>query len=130
MRFFYRILVFLLLMGCQWNNNSELIAPELMQDVLREMHLADAYVETLASPLGVRNETRDEIYDIILRNRNLSRTRFYESYDYYLTHPEELNEIYQSLINDLDSLMRKGELERFNPSKKLPGRPDTTLPTH
>ena len=130
MKFVYLILLLLILVSCQWNSEREILEPEVMKEVLKEMHLADSYVETLTSPLGVRSETRDEIYDIILRNNGLDRSRFYESYEYYLTHAEELNEIYQSLIDDLDSLMRNDELKKYRPDRDLLSPPDTTPPTN
>lgn len=90
--------------GCQ-QLESEYISEEKMLDVLRELHLADVLAEANGGSLGWRHAIRNEHYDEILDNFELSRPEFYRSYMYYINRPEIMDSIYVRMVQDIETRM-------------------------
>ncbi|MEL6673804.1 MAG: DUF4296 domain-containing protein [Bacteroidota bacterium] len=98
-----------------------------MQEILRELHLADAWVELRSGSVGVRNRARAEVYDTILANFGHNRTTFYEDYQYYLQRPALLDTIYERLIQELDDKIAD-KYKDMQDGKGRPNIPRTTSP--
>lgn len=96
--------------GCGPDRPEGILSPEEMQEVLTELHLAEGVVEQIRGTLHWRNAHRSELYDNVLQKFGLDRPRFYESYDYYLQRPKELDSIYHYLIEDMTRRMQIEQL--------------------
>lgn len=106
----------LLLLGCEAEiSKPDLLPADLMRDVLVEMHVADAYTERSKEPLIYRNDLRVDLYEEVLKKFSLDEQTFRHTYDYYTSHPAEMDSLYQQVIEHLDRQLegeRQLNLER------------------
>ncbi|MEL6135217.1 MAG: DUF4296 domain-containing protein [Bacteroidota bacterium] len=97
------LLGLVIFVSCQ---NSEVefdpLPYDVMQEILSEMHLADVVVDKRGGPLVMRRGLREDLYDQILTKYELDRQTFLLHYKYYMEHPSLMNEIYQSITEDLE----------------------------
>ncbi len=113
------ILPLFFLFSCQ-EEEVELLPEELMVNVLSELHVADAYTERNSNPINYRNNLREELYLEVLDKFNLDEATFRYTYDYYTSHPYEMDTLYLMVIEKLETQLQ-GEkmLKQQNPSKKI-----------
>ena len=88
------------------------LPPAKMQQVLYDIHLAEAY-----STMAVKDSTRrrgernmDSLalyYATIFQHHKLNPAQFQESLQWYKQHPEELDSIYSKMIPDMLKLETK-----------------------
>jgi len=92
-----------MLLGCQGDAPTVALSQTEMEEILGQMHIADAWVDEQGGPLYLRNRSRDDLYDEILDQWSTDRATFYQSYQYYLAHPTELDSIYARMIRGLET---------------------------
>ncbi len=80
-----------------------LLPVELMQEVLVELHVADAYTERNRQSLVYRNNLREDLYREVLTHFNVSEADFRTTYNYYISHPDLMDSLYQRVIVRLES---------------------------
>ena len=114
-----------LLGACQQGASTPQMSPKQMAQVLKDIHLADGWVDQEGGSLDRRNDIRDELYDEILDQYGLNRQTFYQDYQYYINHPLELDTIYLQITAELEDqleTLKSEDLER----RRLIRRIDTT----
>jgi hypothetical protein len=104
-------LLFVFCLSCSEKEEAHL-PPAKMQQILYDIHLAEAY-----STMALRDSThrRSErnidslalYYATIFRHHKLSAAEFNRSLDWYKQHPEELDSIYTKMIPDMLKLETK-----------------------
>ena len=82
---------------------------EAMVSYLVDLHLAEAGVSNLRLPPDTSEYIFKAFEVELLEKHNISDSTFLLSYNYYLEHPDELQEIYTAVV---DSISLKQSLER------------------
>lgn len=77
---------------------QDLISEEEMAEILFDFHLAGSFVDQQNEPYQTQQVMKQELIDGVLKERQLSRERFYESYTYYVAHPVMLDSIYERVF--------------------------------
>jgi hypothetical protein len=80
---------------------AKYIQPEQMKKILYEYYVADAYnAERIYRDQSLQLQKENiTFYKKILDNYGVDQKRFFESMDYYTSHPKILNELTDSLNN-------------------------------
>ncbi|GAB4423960.1 MAG: hypothetical protein OHK0039_40850 [Bacteroidia bacterium] len=73
----------------------------LMRELLKDIHLADSWVDAQTGSAEERRALRDALYQEILAKKAVEPQTFFDSYAYYIDHPELLDSIYLYIIEDL-----------------------------
>jgi hypothetical protein len=115
----------LALLACR-EKEFQPLAPGLMQEIIQELHFADAAAERFEGKQKPRNTLRDELYDQIMARYGLTREEFYNSYFYYLEETYILDSLYQEMIDSLQA--RTHELEKAAAGQKPEKSPAKITP--
>lgn len=99
------IISFLFLFSCE-EKEVVLLPEDLMVDVLSELHIADAYTERNSNPINYRNNLREDLYLEILEKFNLDEKTFRQTYDFYTSHPYEMDSLYLRVIEKLETQLQ------------------------
>lgn len=110
------IISFLFLFSCE-EKEVILLPEDLMVDVLSELHIADAYTERNSNPINYRNNLREDLYLEVLEKFELDEQTFRQTYDFYTSHPYEMDSLYLKVIEKLETQLQ-GEkmLDQERPS--------------
>ena len=100
------IIILLFILAC--NNNSKdssafqvILNTKDFTNVLKAIHLTEAkYTFQKSNNIDSLNYISDQ-YDSIFEAHSIKEEAFYQSMDYYLQHPKELEAIYDSILIDL-----------------------------
>lgn len=85
------------------NRSGERIVPEdTLTAVLTDIHLADAYFSVKRTE-KIPFERKD-LYESILNEYNISRSRFDSTINYYTTHVDQYELLYEKVMMNLSSL--------------------------
>ena len=102
MRILIYLVVAFLFTACINKNEvpKDVIKPQKMQEVMMDMLLADAVNSDLSMrdtsfKLFVQNKY---LFEQIFKNHKISKSQFYNSYNYYLSHPDIFKPITDSLV--------------------------------
>ena len=81
---------------------TEILSETEFANMLKEVHLAEAAFE-LNKSKGVETAKKAlaNTYSEIYSTRNINKDRFEKTLSYYANHPEELEQIYYKVLNDL-----------------------------
>ena len=122
-----------LCIACKPTVEAPALSKEEMGLILTDIHLADAMADQDGGALIHRKIQREELFSNIFEKYAVDREVFWQSYEYYLIYPEELDSIYSLVLNDLtemeiriDSVMperkklRRDKREPKGPSQKPP----------
>ena len=98
------ILFALFLLSCQKEERPEnLISKEKMASILIDIHLAEAYSDNSR----LKKDTLFSFYkDLEIRSleeHGVDSLSFFQSYDYYSTHIQELDQIYEWVVDTLNA---------------------------
>ena len=77
---------------------ENLINEQEMAEILFDFHLAGSFAEQQEEPYRIQQIMKQELIDGILKERKLTREKFYESYAYYVAHPVRLDSIYERVF--------------------------------
>ena len=104
------------------DSSSELIEKEEMVLLLKDMMLLEATYNTRLIKLTDKKERMIQYSDEILEKHAVSKESFDDSYEYYLDHSEEFEEILELVFEELNKM--ETEAHKYN-AKEL--NKDTTL---
>lgn len=89
---------------------SDLIEEGKMIKILADIHLAEGRV----SKLNLQsNDSSQMIYQVlekrIFKKYQIDTTAYRQSYRYYLSQPDDFNEIYKKVVKDLEAREKSGK---------------------
>lgn len=95
-------IIITLVSGCSSGSNSKILSKDTMKVVLMEMLKADAYNEfRIMKDTNYRHDTAYALlYADIWDFHHITRQQFSDSYDYYMSKPEDLKALIDSMAND------------------------------
>ena len=111
----------LLLFGCQHGGgpSDEHLPPKLMQKVMMDVNLAETYCTHVQDGVhrgSMKNtDSLSAYYKTIFAHYKITEEEFYNSMEWYKSHPEELDSVYARMI-PLASAMQP----RLNPISPIP----------
>lgn len=80
---------------------GEIMSKEAMVNYLIELHIAEAQVQNLR----LKKDSSDFVFEIyekhLLDKNDLTDSLFIRSYNYYLQNPDELENIYESVVDSI-----------------------------
>ncbi len=99
--------------GCGANREKqELMSHEDMVSYLIDLHLAEAEVQNLRLKKD-SSEAVFAIYEKHLQDEHgITDTLFVQSYNYYLAHPDELEQIYEAIVDSISVRKSKEEMAK------------------
>ncbi len=119
------LLLTCILVGC----SDELKIPDVvlpedkMVEVMTDVQIAESYIKLKFALRSDTIRTSDSIYAAVYRKHKISAATYDTSFQFYTTHPELLQRIYEKAINNL------GTIEALNEStKKVSKAPEEELP--
>lgn len=98
------ILIPFLLFGCKKGEEipEHIMTQEAMSNILMDIHIAHAKVQTLK---GINQDSAKILfryYELdLFQKHNVAESIYYQSYNYYLDHPDLMLEVYTSLVDSL-----------------------------
>ena len=72
-----------------------------MINILKDIQLAEAHAKLLKINPDSLKSLIESHYLLIFKTHQIKKDAFLESYSYYLDHPDELNIIYESVLEEL-----------------------------
>lgn len=92
--------VLILLFSCRDAQAPEgVLQPEAMKAVLKDVHLAEAYLNTLPTEDSVK-KVADGFYQNVFKKHQTDFKQFEKSMRYYAKHPVLLDSLYSQLISE------------------------------
>lgn len=104
--------LFVLFLSCSSGKDNiphDIIPKDKMMTILMDIHIAEAGVKIETSPDSTLAKAND-YYHFIFRQNEVSEEDFRKSFRYYAKHPELLQSIYQTMLDE----MSKKESEVLN----------------
>ena len=89
-----------------------ILSKDKMIDVLVDVHLAEAAPMNHGITTKELNGIMVGKYDDVMKKHTITFEQFKKSFDYYLQHPDQLDEIYQEVVNRLTALEGKSRVKR------------------
>lgn len=80
--------------------------------VLVDIHLAEASNENRSLSAIQLNEIVARKYDTVMMKHNITYAGFKTSFEYYLQHPGQFDEIYQEVVNRLSAMEGKSRAKK------------------
>lgn len=103
----YLLFLFFIL-GCNYSEKKkppENIIPEKqLIPILVDIHFADATLSVLHFDKKNARYKPENYYNIVLKKHGIDRKKFDESIEYYSKNPEELDIIYDKVLNEFSKL--------------------------
>ena len=95
-------IIMLTAISCQNSGNEyKVMSKEAMVSYLIDLHIAEAQVQNLR----LKKDSSEYIFEVyekyLLDQNNITDTIFTISYNYYLQHPIELEEIYEVVVDSI-----------------------------
>lgn len=109
---FYLLFALFVVVACT-SEQSNILSPSDMEDVLYDLHVAQSISEETMEGDYIESAARGIAYkEAVLKKHNLTEARWDSSYNYYCRHTEELHEIYENLSERLrnDVLLVGGDV--------------------
>lgn len=87
------------------------LTPKRMGALLLDLHLAEAYAQQIPRPesqVSMRNEDSLKAFQAgILTRHGLSESAFRKAINWYTSHPEMLDSVYQNILSEIAILAAK-----------------------
>jgi len=90
---------------------KDVLSPDEMKAVLKDMHLADAYLGTLSDTIQIR-VLSVKLYKNVFTKHHTSLTEFNASLAFYAGKPTVLDSMYKQISDDLNKVNRKNMLPK------------------
>ncbi len=90
---------------------SDVLAPDEMKAVLKDIHLADAYLSTLSDTLQIK-VLSGKLYKNVFTKHHTSLNEFNASLSFYAGKPTVLDSMYKQIYDDLNKVNRKNVLPK------------------
>ena len=104
---FYPI-IFLLILGCNYSEKEKppvnIIPEKQFIPILVDIHFADATLSVLHFDKKNDRYKPENYYNIVLKKHGVDRKKFDKSIEYYSKNPEELDIIYDKVLNEFSKL--------------------------
>ena len=98
--FIYIVFVFLLASSCKPGIPNDIIQPDEMALVMHDIHIADAYIQTIYIPDSAK-KVAAAFYGGIYKKFDIDSALYQKSLDYYMTNPRAMDEIYEKVTAEL-----------------------------
>ena len=125
MKFKIPFLILLFFISCnqpsQKSEGKEKLSKQKMVEVLLDVHLAEASYNAIDRTEKNSQQELLNQYSEIFKEHKISGNDFYDTYDYYLSHPDVMDSVYSELVSRITTL--QGQLKQSLP--KVPAQ-DTT----
>jgi len=90
---------------------NDVLAPDEMKAVLKDIHLADAYLSTLSDTLQIR-VLSGKLYKNVFTKHHTSLNEFNASLAFYAGKTTVLDSMYKQIYDDLNKVNRKNMLPK------------------
>jgi len=116
------------LQGCRQGAEQPPVPEEKMQDILLDIHLAEAYSQGLGDSARNRFEKNYDslasFYTSILKHHSLSFEAFNEALEWYKERPASIDTLYHKVLNRLNELKAREGISDADPQPegKPPGQ--------
>ncbi len=91
---------------------KDILSKENMVAILTDIHLAESAVTLKFTNKDTSMYQAAEYTDFICKNHKTTKEQFNKSYDFYISHPELLNKIYDDVLTELSK--KQGEAAKKN----------------
>lgn len=81
--------------------DSSILSKEKMIGVLTDIHFAELAADEKHLQADSAQQLLMEYYSEVFKIHQINSIRFFKSYDYYITRPEKMGEIYQEIAKEL-----------------------------
>jgi len=98
--FIYLVFVFLMASSCKPGIPGDIIQPDEMALVMHDIHLADAYLQTIYVPDSAK-KLASSFYGGIYKKFEIDSALYQKSLDYYMVNPRVMNGIYEKVTAEL-----------------------------
>ena len=88
---------------------ENLLSKEKMVEVMKEMVKLESHIQSRYPSVSEYNKTMLNSSDVLFKKMHVTRSEFEGSMDYYGTHQEEMKEIYEEVLDQLNSEL--GEIQ-------------------
>lgn len=125
MHLFAKNLIFLsllaLIISCgsdrQTKSSGVTVPEDTLIDILTDIHLADAYMSVKRTE-RITFERKD-LYESILKEYNISRSRFDSTINYYTTHVDRYELLYEKVMMNLSELEAEASAEQQKKKQEI-----------
>lgn len=107
--------------SCQNRRPSDVLSREDYAQYLVDVYLAEAKLNTLAVTPDSAMKLFQPFEESLLRKYNKSDSVIQKTYQYYLTHPEQMEQVYTAVIDTLNLLEQKILVKNPNQTKTIKG---------
>ncbi|OFY36905.1 MAG: hypothetical protein A2W91_00530 [Bacteroidetes bacterium GWF2_38_335] len=116
MRWFITFCVIIFFIGCKSDGkkNVDKIPDEKFIEVIIDLHLGDALLETGKFDPQDKKYHPDNFYAAILKKHNVTREEFDKTLDYFADYPGELMKIYDKVLEELSKKQGKNTGQKKN----------------
>jgi len=91
---------------------DDVLSQDKMVSILADVHLAEAAITLKFTNKDTSKLQAQEFYDFIYKSHKTTKEQFNKSYDFYTSHPELLNKIYDDVLTELSK--KQGESVKKN----------------
>ncbi|KQR71060.1 hypothetical protein ASF92_06580 [Pedobacter sp. Leaf176] len=88
------------LAGCRQKMPPNIIAPDKMQNILYDIHVADGYISMIAMADSSR-KVAAAYYKGVYKKFGIDSAKYAQSMNYYYKHPQDLEKMYKSIAQRL-----------------------------
>lgn len=94
--------------GCRSNKRPKnVLSQTQMVSVLKDFYVTEQKLQSLVQQPDSAKQDFAYISNKILSSRNIDDSTFRLSYNYYMEHPDQLDQVYTSLIDSLTLMMER-----------------------
>ena len=93
---------------------SGVIPKDQMQSILTDIHYAQVKVAMESLPADSANTHLVSYYQHVFRLHHITAQQFLDSFDYYTQHPDQMDDVYQNMINDLNKNINTNQTKMTN----------------
>ena len=115
---FFIVILFLSFSSCKVEKEKKqdqipenIISVEQMDEVLIDIHLAEAALKYKRAKGEKFKFYSNQYFDHIFKKHNISKKQFEESLKYYYKHEEQLDDIYENVLEELERIKKEANKE-------------------
>ncbi len=111
-KWFFLLITFIGLSACirpKEEKPANLIEPSKMTQILTDLQLADAYIAIQKSESKDIKQLATHLQDSLFKKHQITRAQFDTSMKWYAAHAEELDKIYDQVIQQLELMKEQNK---------------------
>ncbi len=93
--------------ACERILAPEVIPPEKMKFILRDLMISSGIVDLKTQNLRSKDNIRRDLNEELLHAYGISKEDFFNSYTYYIEHAVEMDTMFQWIIKDLQRIQQQ-----------------------